>query len=173
MGRNSGHPFSEAHRGYLINEADGSVDACSDDPVHVAIVVDVQGYGPHHGAMYVDQNRYHGSVDSALEAAYEMQESWMQDHFGDQLKELEKERLEDHVNDYLDAHPNASKDDAIDAVQDAAYQEADEWFRSNMDGVTWTMTAAEFIEAVDAWPSDRSRKVLFEGITITREEECD
>lgn len=174
----SSHPFKNAHEGYFIAQADGSVDACDDDPVHVAIVMDVQGYGPYHGSLYVDQNRYHGSEQSALEAAYEMHEQWMRDTFPDELKDLEKERLEEHVTEYLDEHRGATKAEAIEAVQDDAYQEAEEWFRANMNATTWKMSAQEFIEAIDQWPTDRpwhadSKKVRLDGVSITREDECD
>jgi hypothetical protein len=174
MSRNleSSIPFAEAAKGYLVVQADGDVDECSDAPVHVAIVVDVSGYGPHTGSMYVDQNRYHGSSDSALESAYEMHEEWMRENYSDHLKDLEKDRLKEHVDEYLDKHPKATREDAVEAVQEDAYQEADEWFRENMDAVIWKMTATEFLDAIEAWP-EKYRKCVEDGVSITTAEECD
>lgn len=168
----SGFPFADTPQGYLVERADGDVDECSDAPVHVAIVVDVQGFGPHYGSLYADQNRYHASADSALEAAYEMHENWMRDTFADQLRELEAERLKVHVDEYLDTHRGATREEAVEAVQDDAYTEADEWFRENMNAVTWEMSAREFIDAIAQWP-EKYRKVVEDGVTITTAEECD
>lgn len=171
----SGFPFSQAHESYFIVQAGGDVDECSDTPVHVAIVVDVQGYGPHAGSMFVEQNRYHGTVDGALQEAYEMHEDWMRSNYGEHLKELEQERLKVHVDEYLDAHPREglTRAEAAEIVKDDAYQEAEEWFRETMDAVWWTMSPKEFVDAIAQWPADKSRKVVEDGVSITTAEECD
>lgn len=161
------------HRWFIVVQADGSVDACSDDPVHVGVVYDESGYGPHTASLYVDQNRFHASQDSALQAADEMHEEWMRDHYDDHLKELMEERLAEHVKDYLSSNPGASNEDAIEAVQDEAYQEADEWFREGVDGMSWTMTADAFIAALDSWHGDKYTQVILDGVSITRREECE
>jgi hypothetical protein len=68
-----------------------SIDLEDDDPVSVAIVVNVQGYGPHVGAIAVTQG---GHIDSALEAADEILEEWEMDHNPGYYAELEKEHGE-------------------------------------------------------------------------------
>lgn len=74
-------------------DAEGHIDigAGKDDPVWVAVVVDVQGYGPHTGVIYAYQNSYHGNPDTPLQEAYEILEDWKREHYGDDLKELEEE----------------------------------------------------------------------------------
>jgi hypothetical protein len=169
----SGFPFSQAHEGYFISQADGSVDECDSDPVHVVIVMDVNSYGPHWGSMYVEQNRYGGGLDEALQNAYEMEEEWQRDHHGDYLETLMKERLEEHVQDYLASNPGASDEEAIEAVEGDAYQEAEEWFRENFDAVSWTISASEFIAAIPNWTPSRGQTAILEGVSITRREECE
>lgn len=51
------------------------------EQVHVAIVFNVTGYGPHTAAIYVDQNRFHASQDSALQEAHEILEEWEREHY--------------------------------------------------------------------------------------------
>lgn len=171
----SNEEFStKLHGWFSIVEAAGDVTECDTDPVHVAVVYAESGYGPHTASLYIDQNRFHASPDTALQEAYEMHEAWMKEHYDDHLKELEEERLAEHVKDYLSSNPGASNEEAIEAVEDAAYQEAGEWFRETMDGMTWTMTAAEFVEAYDSWSAeDQDRVMAGGGVTITRREECE
>ena len=76
-------------------DAEGSIDPLSEDPVFVSIVVNVTGYGPHIGAIYAVQNRYHGHPDAALQAAYEILEEWEMDHNPDYFAELEQEYGDD------------------------------------------------------------------------------
>jgi hypothetical protein len=65
-----------------------SIDLEDDDPISVAIIVNVQGYGPHVGAIAATQG---GHIDSALQAADEILEEWEMDHNPDYYAELEKE----------------------------------------------------------------------------------
>jgi hypothetical protein len=79
-------------KGVILRDGEGSVNVSDDDPVWVAIVVDVQGYGPHEGAIYADQNRYHASADTALQEAYEILETYERDNISKEYRaELEKE----------------------------------------------------------------------------------
>lgn len=64
-----------------------SIDPDDDTPVAIAIVVNVQGHGPHVGAISAVQ----GHVDEALEVAHEILEDWEMDHNPDYFKELEAE----------------------------------------------------------------------------------
>lgn len=70
---------------------DGIVEMSDESPVYVAIVVDVTGYGPNVGAIFAEQNRYHGSKNGALEGAYELLEDWTREH-EDEKDRLERER---------------------------------------------------------------------------------
>jgi hypothetical protein len=162
----SQYPFSDAHEGYIIVQAAGDVDECSDDPVHVCIVVDVSGYGPHAGSLYC-QNQYHASQDYALQTAYEMHEEWLREHYADHLKELEEERLAEHLKEYLDSHRGATREEAVKAVEDDAYQQADEWSRETMDAVAWTMSAKEFLAALAQWPDGNDKTTVLDGVSIT------
>jgi hypothetical protein len=162
----------DLNKAFIIVQADGSVDECSDDSVYVAIVYDESGYGPHTASLYVDQNRYHGSADTSLQAAYEMHEEWMREHYSDHLKELEEERLAEHVKKYLYRNEDASNEAAIEAVQEAAWQEADEWFRETMGGLSYQLTASEFVAVLDSSTSNYVEEVR-KGVSITRREECE
>lgn len=76
----------------VAGDAEGHIDiGAEDEPVWVAIVVNVEGYGPHTGAIYAYQNRFHGNADTPLQEAYEILEEWEREHHGDYLKELEEE----------------------------------------------------------------------------------
>ena len=70
-------------------ETDGYVDVGKRaDPVNVAIVVDVTSYGPHQGAIYVQNG---GHIDGALQEAYDILKTWKMDHYREYYDELEKE----------------------------------------------------------------------------------
>jgi hypothetical protein len=98
-----------------------SIKLDDSDPVYVGIIVDVNGYGPHVGAMYVEQNRFHGSVDGALQGADEILEQWTLD--------------------------NTSKED-IDELED---EYGDDWMSvltETFDGWGFKVSASEFAEAI-------------------------
>lgn len=66
----------------LLVDGDGDViDLDDPEPVRVAIIVDVNGYGPHVGAIYAMQR---GHVDEALQSADEILDEWTVDHYPDQ-----------------------------------------------------------------------------------------
>lgn len=69
-----------------------SISLDDDDPVSVAIMVNVTGYGPHIGTICATQG---GHIDSALQAADEILEEWEMDHNQDYFTELEKEHGDD------------------------------------------------------------------------------
>jgi hypothetical protein len=119
--------------GVILQGGEGSVDLSDDDPVYVGLVMDVSGYGPHTASIYVEQNRYHGSRDSALQGAYEIHEEWMREHYADHLKELYEEALKEHNGD-----------------EDAAWQQADEYFREDMDGRAYAVSATDLWKIVQA-----------------------
>jgi hypothetical protein len=75
------------------DRVDGSVDLNDPTEVYVGIIVDVSGYGPHIGALYVEQNRYHGHPDTALQGADEILTEWMLEYHADDgyIDELQKE----------------------------------------------------------------------------------
>lgn len=93
--------------GVILRDGEGSIDVSDDDPVWVAIVVNVQGYGPHEGAIYADQNRFHASADTALQEAYEILENYERDHMSkEDWKRLEKEwgdRADEVMTETFDA----------------------------------------------------------------------
>jgi hypothetical protein len=91
--RDAEHLHDLLDKGVILDKdrVDGSVDLNDPTEVYVGIIVDVSGYGPHIGALYVDQNRYHGSPDTALQGADEILTEWMLEHYSDHLADLEKE----------------------------------------------------------------------------------
>ncbi len=107
--------------GVILRDGEGSVDVNDEDPVWVAIVVDVQGYGPHEGAIYADQNRYHASADTALQEAYEILETYERDNISKEYRaELEKEWGD----------------------------RADEIMTETYDAVIWKLDSKEFAKAI-------------------------
>jgi hypothetical protein len=164
----------DLNKAFIIVQADGSVDECSDDPVYVAIMYDESGYGPHTASLCVEQawRGDSGGADTALQCADEMHEEWLREHYSDHLEELMEERLAEHVKDYLDANPGASNEEAIDAVQEAAYQEAEEWFRETTNGFFYKMSAGEFVAVLDSSTSRYVEEVR-KGVTVTRREDCE
>jgi hypothetical protein len=102
--------------------SDGYLDigAGESDPIWVAIMVDVSGYGPHVGTVYAYQNRFHGNPDEPLQEAEEMLEEWKRENEGDYLRELEEEWGE----------------------------RADEVFRETFDGWSFRLNPREFGEAI-------------------------
>lgn len=75
---------------------DGEADLYdSESPVHVAIVFNVEGYGPHVATIYAENNRYHSSPDTAIQAAYEMLEQWEIEKYPENVAELQEEYGDD------------------------------------------------------------------------------
>lgn len=67
---------------------DGGADLYNErDRVHVALVFDVSGYGPHPATIFASQQH----VDAALEDAYGLLEEWAINHYPKHLADLEKE----------------------------------------------------------------------------------
>lgn len=109
------------------DRVEGSFNLDDDDPVHVAIVMNVKGYGPHVGAMYVDQNRYHASPDTVLQEAFEILETWELDHYPEYFAELEQEYGDD----------------------------ASGVFTETFDDMVWTLSPQEFVEAIEGTKAER------------------
>jgi hypothetical protein len=104
----------------VAGDAEGAIDVDDPDPVYVSIVVNVTGYGPHVGAIYAIQNRYHGNPDAALQPAFELLEDWELEHNQEYFKELEDE--------YGD--------------------EASGVFTETFDAVGWKLSAEDFATAI-------------------------
>jgi hypothetical protein len=115
--------------GVILRDGEGSVEISEDrfsghDPVWVAIVVNVQGYGPHEGAIYADQNRYHASADTALQEAYEILENYERDNMSkEDWKRLEKDAEENNMD-------------------------ASELMTETYDAVIWKLDPKEFAKAL-------------------------
>lgn len=109
-------------RGVILvaGDSEGAIDTDDADPVYVAIVVNVTGYGPHPGAIYALQNRFHGHPDAALQPAFELLEEWEMEHNGDYFRELEAEYGES----------------------------ATDVFTETFDGLGWKLSARDFAEAI-------------------------
>lgn len=152
-------------KGVILIAGEGSFDLDDNDPVYIGIAVEVSGYGPHVGAIFVEQNRYHASADSALQGAVEVFDEYMRDDknyqeewreaVDDKLKELAKER-----------GFNVSKAVKLWKADEKSeeYQEAMEWAdtiqQERIDGVVFKLKAS------DAAIVLRSSKDAMEYITV-------
>jgi hypothetical protein len=116
-------------KGVILDKdrVEGSVDLNDESPVYVGIIVDVSGYGPHVGAMYLDQNRFHGSADGALQEADQILEEWMLEHYAEDFAKLEREH----------------GDDAMDI------------FTENFDGWAFKLSPREFVDALEGTPAEQ------------------
>lgn len=112
----------------ILREGEGTIQLDDEDEVHVAIVFEMSGYGPHEAAIFVDQNRYHASPDTALQGADEILEQYKWEH-------------------HFDEYENLVKDFGEQMVQDFGM------FTENFDGCVWALSpeeAAAAIEGTDA-----------------------
>lgn len=108
-------------KAFIIVAGEGSINLDDEDPVHIAIVFDVQGYGPHGAAIYADQNRFHATPDTAMQKAYEI--------------------LEQHELDITD-------EEYLKELQD---EWGDEWMSimtETYDAMTWTLSPKEAAEQI-------------------------
>jgi len=104
--------------------AESIINVRDRDPVFVSIVVDVDGHGPHQGAIYAHQNRFHANADTAMEAAFELLEEWIREHY----------------------HPNDPDDSFTETFDAAGWKLSAADFADAIEGTD----AAKFIEVMDA-----------------------
>lgn len=141
--------FERLLEAFILVEGEGDVQVGGPggtDPVHVAVVYDVVSYGPHTSAIYVDQNRYHASGDTALQAAYEILEQWELDYQSEAAKTGDT---------YL---------------KDLQEEWGDEWMEimtETFDGQTFQMSAEEF---ADIYNRNKEKYFSKVNISITVEE---
>ena len=126
----------------IFKYGEGTVRFDWDEPVWVAVVVDVSGYGPHVGAIVVEQ-AFRGG-DEAIQRAYEILEQEMMDdpQFADHIKDLQEEYGDDW----------------------------NEIFTETFDGRLWEMTPEEFVWATEDKIGDKYSDVT-KFIDIEEEEE--
>lgn len=79
---------------FLIGGESDGIDIDDKTKVHVAVVFNVNGLGPHPAAIYAQQNRFHGHVDAALESAHEILEEWEQEHYGEDGEDISTETFD-------------------------------------------------------------------------------
>lgn len=108
-------------RALIVVDGEGDFSAADETPVHVGVAFDVDGYGPHAGVVFVDQNFYHASKDTALQGAVEVLEERMRE---DYLKELEEEEARGDIDDAWAA------------------------FTENIDGRAWVLSPADAVTAL-------------------------
>ncbi len=127
---------------FIFKYGEGTVRFDMDDPVGVAVVYDVSGYGPHVSAIVVEQAVK--GTEEAIQSAYEILEQEMMDdpQFADHIKDLQEE----YGNDW------------------------GEVFTEAFDGQTWEMTPEEFVWATEDKIGDKYRDVT-KFIDIEEEEE--
>ncbi len=115
------HDFID--RSVILRDGEGLIRLDDQDPVHIAIMMSVEGFGPHEAAIFVDQNRYHASPDTALQGAYEILEQYWMDNYQNLYDEL---------------------------VQDHGKQTVDDFgmFTETFDAALWTLSAEDAIAAL-------------------------
>jgi len=98
-------------KGVILVAGEGDViDLDDPEPVRVAIMFDVNGFGPHVGAIYAMQR---GHVDGALEEADTLLEEWTLDHYPDSDP--------DHFTETFDGFSwTLSPEDFADAIEGTA-----------------------------------------------------
>lgn len=87
-------------RAVILVDGEGTINVDDEDPVHIAVVFEMSGYGPHMAAIFVDQNRYHASPDTALQGAYEILEEYKWEHHSDEYDMLVEDFGEQEVQDF-------------------------------------------------------------------------
>ena len=94
----------------------GSIDIDNNDPVFVAIVVNVTGFGRHPGAIAAIQG---GHPDQALEVAHERLEEWEHDHYGDDIstETFDGQTWELSAEDFVNAIEGTEAAKHIDVVE--------------------------------------------------------
>jgi hypothetical protein len=130
---------------FILRYGEGDVRLGMEDPVHVSIVWNAEGYGPHIGAIVVDQLWGIGG-DETLQRAYEILEQEMMDdpQFADHIKDLQEEYGDDW----------------------------NEIFTETFDGRLWEMTPEEFVWATEDKIGDKYTDVTqFIDIEDDEEEE--
>jgi hypothetical protein len=126
----SGEDLRRALEGnFIIQGGDGWITLDDPDPVHIAVVYAVDGYGPHEAAIFVDQNRYHASGDTALQGAYEILEQYWWENYSGHYDELVKDYGEQEVQDYG-------------------------MFTEHFEGIIWELSAQEAADAIRGTDAD-------------------
>lgn len=108
----------------FLVDGEGTVRLDDEDVVEIAIIFEVSGYGPHMAAIFVDQNRYHASPDTALQGAYEILEQYKWDNYSDEYEDLVEDFGEQEVQDYG-------------------------MFTENFDGCVWTLSPEEAAATIE------------------------
>jgi hypothetical protein len=116
------HLHNILEKGVMLKEdrVEGSVDLGDRGPVYVGIVVDVEGYGPHVGAMYIAQG-YGNYADESLQEAHQILEEWKLEHYPEHLEDLEKEYGDDAMSVFTETFDGwsfkLSPQEFVDATQ--------------------------------------------------------
>lgn len=151
-------------------ESEGGFDYEDDDPVFIAVAYEAVGYGPHAAVMYVDQNRYHASQDSALQAADELLEQYQRDYEQDEWNEIFHERAAEALKIEYKTLKRKSFDDIKEMIEDAGEDfdsvltETDEWFRENNNFMVWGPISPE--EAYEILSEAHDGEWLKHGIHV-------
>lgn len=106
-----------------------SIDLDSDERVTIAIIMDVNGFGPHVAAIAASQG---GHPDAALEVADELLEEWTHDHYPDANTETFDGLTWELTPHEFDAAIEGTKADEFFA--DDIYEEGDEDDDGDDDG---------------------------------------
>lgn len=113
-------------KGVILVAGDGDViDLEDSEQVRVAIMFDVNGFGPHVGAIYAMQR---GHVDEALQAADELLEEWTLDHYPDVDPEHFTETFDGRawtlsVEDFADAIEGTAAEKFIEVSEEEEEEE--------------------------------------------------
>ena len=80
-------------RNFVIVGGEGTINLEDEDPVHIGVIYEVWSNVGGGAAIYVDQNRYHASGDTAVQEAFDIYQNWLLDYHKDDkyLEELQEE----------------------------------------------------------------------------------
>jgi hypothetical protein len=140
--------------GFFPIGGDGGFDYKDENPVVIAIAYEELGFGPHGGWIFVDQNRYHTSEDSALQSAVEAIEQKKYDNDQDEYLDIFQDRAAEALGLKLKTMRRKNLEELRDMLEDANInpddisQETEEWFMERINGVSFTVTAKEAYEAL-------------------------
>lgn len=149
-------------KGVILVAGDGDViDLDDPEPVRVAIMFDVNGFGPHVGAIWAMQR---GHVDEALEAADELLEEWTLDHYPDVDPDNFTETFDGRtwtlsVEDFAEAIKGTAVEKFIEVAEDEEEENLEE-------GTDPVIEVGDTIRAIDDGDIGRVLKIQVPGEDI-------
>lgn len=158
-------------KGVILVAGDGDViDLDDPEPVRVAVMFDVSGYGPHVGAIYAMQR---GHVDEALQAADELLEEWTLDKYPESADNEHFTETFDGFSwtlspeDFADAIEGTSATKFIETTEEEEEDEVGE-VREGPRGVSEPNDARDILEGLGPYMKHEGHDAPRESARIAR-----